>query len=110
MIEALAQAAGILSFETMGRRSDAGSVYYFVGIDGARFKRPVGPGDQLRLEVEIVRIARSIWKYAARATVEGAVAAEAELMCTLRDIAPPATGTTAGATAATGTAPAEPGA
>jgi 3-hydroxyacyl-[acyl-carrier-protein] dehydratase len=90
MIEALAQAAGILSFETMGRRSDASSVYYFVGIDGARFKRPVGPGDQLRLEVEIVRIARSIWKYAARATVDGAVAAEAELMCTLREIAPAA--------------------
>jgi 3-hydroxyacyl-[acyl-carrier-protein] dehydratase len=104
MIEALAQAAGILSFETMGRRSDAGSVYYFVGIDGARFKRPVGPGDQLRLEVEIVRIARSIWKYAGRATVDGAVAAEAELMCTLRDIAPPTTGTT-GATGTTGTAP-----
>jgi 3-hydroxyacyl-[acyl-carrier-protein] dehydratase len=93
MIEALAQAAGILSFETMGRRSDAGSVYYFVGIDGARFKRPVGPGDQLRLEVEIVRIARSIWKYAGRATVDGAVAAEAELMCTLREIAPAGTST-----------------
>lgn len=90
MIEALAQAAGILSFETMGKRSDSGSVYYFVGIDGARFKRPVGPGDQLRLEVEIVRISRSIWKYAGRATVDGAVAAEAELMCTLREIAPAA--------------------
>jgi 3-hydroxyacyl-[acyl-carrier-protein] dehydratase len=88
MIEALAQAAGILSFETMGRRSDAGSVYYFVGIDCARFKRPVGPGDQLRLEVRILRIARSIWKYAGKATVDGAVAAEAELMCTLRDIPP----------------------
>jgi 3-hydroxyacyl-[acyl-carrier-protein] dehydratase len=95
MIEALAQAAGILSFETMGRRSDAGSVYYFVGIDNARFKRPVGPGDQLRLEVEIVRIARSIWKYSGRATVDGAVAAEADLMCTLRDIAPVGTPTSA---------------
>ncbi len=51
-IEALAQAAGILSFQTMGRVSDEGSVYYFVGIDNARFKRPVVPGDQLRLEVE----------------------------------------------------------
>ncbi len=88
-VEALAQAAGILSFQTMGRVSDGGSVYYFVGIDNARFKRPVVPGDQLRLEVRIVRIARSIWKYAARATVDGQVAAEAELMCTLREIDAP---------------------
>ena len=85
-IEALAQAAGILSFQTMGRVSDSGSVYYFVGVDHARFKRPVGPGDQLRLEVEIVRIARSIWKYAGRTTVDGQLCAEAELMCTLREI------------------------
>lgn len=91
-IEALAQAAGILSFQTMGRTSDASSVYYFVGIDSARFKRPVVPGDQLRLEVEIVRIARSIWKYSGKATVDGQVAAEAELMCTLREIAPAETG------------------
>lgn len=89
-IEALAQAAGILSFQTMGRRSDANSVYYFVGIDHARFKRPVVPGDQLRLEVEIVRVSRSIWKYAGRALVDGALAAEAELMCTLRQIEPSA--------------------
>lgn len=88
-IEALAQAAGILSFQTMGKVSDDRSVYYFVGIDGARFKRPVGPGDQLRLEVEITRVARSIWKYAGRATVDGQTAAEAELMCTLRNIDPP---------------------
>ena len=87
-IEALAQAAGILSFQTMGRVSDERSVYYFVGIDHARFKRPVVPGDQLRLEVEIVRVARSIWKYAGRATVDGQVSAEAELMCTLREIEP----------------------
>lgn len=87
-IEALAQAAGILSFQTMGRRSDDRSVYYFVGIDHARFKRPVMPGDQLRLEVEIVRMSRSIWKYAGRALVDGALAAEAELMCTLREISP----------------------
>jgi 3-hydroxyacyl-[acyl-carrier-protein] dehydratase len=89
MIEALAQAAGILSFETLGRRSDASSVFYFVGIDGARFKRPVVPGDQLRLEVEILRFAKSISKFRGVATVDGAVAAEAELMCTLRDVEPP---------------------
>jgi 3-hydroxyacyl-[acyl-carrier-protein] dehydratase len=88
-IEALAQAAGILSFQTMGRVSDERSVYYFVGIDSARFKRPVVPGDQLKLEVEITRVARSIWKYSGRASVDGQTAAEAELMCTLRDIDPP---------------------
>jgi 3-hydroxyacyl-[acyl-carrier-protein] dehydratase len=74
----------------MGRVSDDRSVYYFVGIDGARFKRPVSPGDQLILDVEITRVARSIWKYSGRATVEGQTTAEAELMCTLRDIDPPA--------------------
>jgi 3-hydroxyacyl-[acyl-carrier-protein] dehydratase len=89
-IEALAQAAGILSFQTMGRVSDDRSVYYFVGIDGARFKRPVVPGDQLILDVEITRVARSIWKYTGRASVDGQTAAEAELMCTLREIDPPA--------------------
>ena len=89
MIEALAQAAGVLSFETLGQKSDPGSVFYFVGIDGARFKRPVVPGDQLRLEVEIVRFARSISKFKGVATVEGQVAAEAELMCTLRSVEPP---------------------
>ena len=89
-IEALAQAAGILSFQTMGKVSDNQSVYYFVGIDNARFKRPVVPGDQLRLEVEIVRVARSLWKYAGRALVDGQVAAQADLMCTLRDIEPAA--------------------
>jgi 3-hydroxyacyl-[acyl-carrier-protein] dehydratase len=87
-VEALAQAAGILSFQTMGRVSDSSAVYYFVGIDSARFKRPVVPGDQLMLEVEILRISRSIWKYAGKATVDGQVTAEAELMCTLREIEP----------------------
>lgn len=87
-VEALAQAAGILSFQTMGRVSGTSTVYYFVGIDRARFKRPVVPGDQLKLEVEILRISRSIWKYSGKATVDGQVAAEADLMCTLREIEP----------------------
>lgn len=87
IIEALAQAAGVLSFQTMGKLPDDSSVYYFVGIDGARFKRPVVPGDQLVLEIEILRQSRGIWKYQARALVEGQVAAEAELMCTLRSVA-----------------------
>lgn len=87
-LEALAQAAGILSFSTMGVKPDDDTVYYFVGIDGARFKRPVEPGDQLRLEVDVTRQMRGIWKYAARALVDGEVATEAELMCTARKLGP----------------------
>lgn len=98
IIEAMAQAAGILSFQTMGRVSDDRSVYYFVGIDEARFKRPVTAGDQLRLEVEIVRNMRSLWKFSGRALVDGELVSEAQLMCTLRDVEPvasPAGGLTA---------------
>lgn len=84
MIEALAQTAALLSFLTMGQKPDENSVVYFIGIDGARFKRPVVPGDQIRMEVEITRHARGIWKYQARATVDGQIAVEAELMCTMR--------------------------
>jgi 3-hydroxyacyl-[acyl-carrier-protein] dehydratase len=84
MIEALAQTAALLSFLTMGQKPDASSVVYFVGIDGARFKRPVEPGDQLKMHVEILRTARGIWKYKAQGTVDGQVALEAELMCTMR--------------------------
>jgi 3-hydroxyacyl-[acyl-carrier-protein] dehydratase len=84
MIEALAQAAALLSFLTMGRKPDSTSVVYFVGIDAARFKRPVGPGDQLRMEVEIIRSSRGIYKFKARGTVDGETALEAELMCTMR--------------------------
>ena len=84
MIEALAQTAALLSFLTMGKKPDSSSVVYFVGIDAARFKRPVGPGDQLRMEVEITRSSRGIYKYKARGSVDGETALEAELMCTMR--------------------------
>ena len=84
MIEALAQTAALLSFLTMGQKPDDNSVVYFVGIDGARFKRPVEPGDQLVMTVEILRQARGIWKYKAQGTVDGQIALEAELMCTMR--------------------------
>ncbi|MBI1890799.1 MAG: 3-hydroxyacyl-ACP dehydratase FabZ [Burkholderiales bacterium] len=84
MIEALAQTAALLSFLTMNLKPDDSSVVYFLGIDGARFKRPVEPGDQLRMEVEILRNARGIWKYKATASVDGQTAVEAELMCTMR--------------------------
>jgi 3-hydroxyacyl-[acyl-carrier-protein] dehydratase len=86
MIEALAQAAALLSFLTEDRKPDANTVVYFLGIDNARFKRPVGPGDQLKLEVEIIRRARGIWKYRAVATVDGQLAVEGDLMCTMRTI------------------------
>jgi 3-hydroxyacyl-[acyl-carrier-protein] dehydratase len=84
MIEALAQTAALLSFLTMGKKPDASSVVYFVGIDSARFKRPVEPGDQLKMQVEILRTSRGIWKYKACGTVDGQTALEAELMCTMR--------------------------
>lgn len=86
IIEALAQAAAILSFKTLGGRPDDKSVYYFVGIDGARFKRPVSPGDRLNLEVKILANKRGLWKFAGRALVDGQLAAEAELLCTVRSI------------------------
>jgi 3-hydroxyacyl-[acyl-carrier-protein] dehydratase len=84
MIEALAQTAAILSFLTMDVKPDENSVVYFVGIDNARFKRPVEPGDQLKMDVEIVRVSRGIWKYKAVGSVDGKVALEGDLMCTIR--------------------------
>ncbi|MES2536711.1 MAG: 3-hydroxyacyl-ACP dehydratase FabZ [Pseudomonadota bacterium] len=84
MIEALAQTAALLSFLTAGHKPDPNSIVYFIGIDGARFKRPVEPGDQFRMEVEIIRAARGIYKYKATGSVDGKIAVEAELMCTMR--------------------------
>ena len=86
IVEAMAQAAAILSFRTMGIKPDDKSVYYFAGIDRARFKKPVMPGDQLVLEVSIVRTVRNVVKYAGKAYVGEALVAEAELLCTLRPI------------------------
>jgi len=86
LVEALAQAAAILSFKTMGSKPSDDSVYYFAGIDNVRFKKPVSPGDQLILKVKIDRIMRGIWKYSAQALVENAVVAEADLLCTLKMI------------------------
>lgn len=87
IVEAMAQAAAILSFKTMDTKPSDDSVYYFAGIDNARFKKPVSPGDQLVLHVSIDRILRGIWKYKGVATVDGAVVAEAEMMCILKAIA-----------------------
>jgi len=87
MLEALAQAAALLSFESMDTEPADDTVVYFAGIDGARFKRPVVPGDQLILEAFIDRVKSGIYKYKTRASVDGQIAAEAELMCTMRKIA-----------------------
>ena len=81
ILEALAQAAGILSFKTLGEKPDMTSLFYFVGIDKARFKKTVAAGDQLHLHVEIERQFRNIWKFEAAARVDGEIVAEAELMC-----------------------------
>ena len=87
MLEALAQAAALLTFDSMGAAPDDNTVYYFAGIDGARFKRPVEPGDQLILDVTIDRMKAGIFKFKARALVGEEVAVEADLMCTMRKIA-----------------------
>lgn len=86
IVEALAQAAGILSFKTMNTKASSDSVYFFVGIDNCRFKRPVVPGDVLMLHASIERQSRLLWKFKGTAMVDGQVAAEADLMCALRDL------------------------
>lgn len=87
MLEAMAQAAALLSIETLGIALDDKSVFYFAGIDGARFKRPVEPGDQLVLEVFLDRAKAGIFKFRGSGSVGGEVAVEAELMCTMRKVA-----------------------
>ncbi len=86
IVEAMAQAAAVLSLKSLGHKNDGKWVYYFVGIDGARFKRPVVPGDQLRIEVEQGRVGRGMAKFTGVAKVGDAVAAEAELLCALRQL------------------------
>jgi 3-hydroxyacyl-[acyl-carrier-protein] dehydratase len=85
ILESLAQAAAILSFLSMKRDSTQNLLYYFVGIDRARFKKPVIPGDQLRLDVTLTRLVRGIGKFAAVATVADEVVTEADLLCTIKE-------------------------
>ncbi|KXS39690.1 3-hydroxyacyl-ACP dehydratase FabZ [Modicisalibacter tunisiensis] len=87
IIEAMAQACGILGFKTVNKLPADGYVYYLVGSDNVRFKRPVMPGDQLRLEARVVRAKRGIWKFECSATVDGEVACEAEIICAERKVA-----------------------
>lgn len=87
MLEAMAQAAALLAFDTAGVTMDDKTVYYFAGIDGARFKRPVEPGDQLIMDVELDRVRAGIYKFKGVIRVAGDMVCEAELMCTMRTVA-----------------------
>jgi len=84
ILESMAQAAGILVFRTLGRRPDDKSVYYYAGIDNARFKRPVEPGDQLLIEVVILGSKRGVWKFGCTAHVGDNLVAAADILCTVR--------------------------
>ena len=86
VVEAMAQAAAVLSLRSLGHKNDGRWVYYFVGIDGARFKKPVVPGDQLSIEVTQGRVSRGLGKFFGIARVDGQVVAEAEMLCALREI------------------------
>jgi 3-hydroxyacyl-[acyl-carrier-protein] dehydratase len=83
----MAQAAGILVFRTLGSKPDQNSVYYYAGIDNARFKKPVLPGDRLEIEVSIQATKRGVWKFSCLARVDGAVVTEADILCTVRSTA-----------------------
>ena len=86
IIEAMAQAAGILGFKTMDKTPQDGSIYYFVGSDKLRFKRPVVPGDKLQLEASIRSEKRGIWKFECSASVDGELAASATILCADRKV------------------------
>ena len=86
IVEAMAQAAGILGFKTMGKKPQDGSIYYFVGSDKLRFKRPVVPGDQLQLEAQILSERRGIWKFEVRASVDGDTVSSATILCADRKV------------------------
>ncbi len=81
LVEAMAQAAGILGFKSMGKTPADGSIYYLVGVDDLRFKRPCVPGDRVHLHAEIVSERRGIWKFAVRAEVDGQLCASATILC-----------------------------
>ncbi|MGH8306919.1 MAG: 3-hydroxyacyl-ACP dehydratase FabZ [Gammaproteobacteria bacterium] len=85
ILEALAQATGLLAFASIGHSPGPNELYYFVGIDNARFKKPVEPGDQMLLKVEYLWDKRGVWKFKARAEVDGRVVTQAELMCAAQE-------------------------
>jgi 3-hydroxyacyl-[acyl-carrier-protein] dehydratase len=86
IIEAMAQASGILGFKTMNKKPQDGSIYLFAGVDDVRFKRQVIPGDRLQLESRVISEKRGIWKFECKATVDGVLAASATILCADRKI------------------------
>lgn len=86
ILEAMAQASGILGFKTMNKKPQDGSLYLFAGVDDARFKRQVVPGDRLQLESRVVSEKRGIWKFDCKATVDGVLAASAIILCADRKV------------------------
>ncbi|MCM2679135.1 3-hydroxyacyl-ACP dehydratase FabZ [Echinimonas agarilytica] len=86
MLEAMAQATGILSYKSEESEPSENTLYYFASVDNARFKRPVGPGDTLHLEVELLKIRRGMGKFACVAKVDGAVVCSADIMCARREV------------------------
>lgn len=86
ILEAMAQATGIFALKSLGRLPNERSIYYFVGVDKARFRRPVEPGDQMQIQVRLIRTTRGVWKVESDAAVDGVIAASAELMGALREI------------------------
>jgi len=86
ILEALAQASGILGFKTMDKKPEDGSIYLFAGVDDVRFKRQVIPGDRLTLESRVVSVKRGIWKFECKATVDGVLAASANILCADRKV------------------------
>jgi 3-hydroxyacyl-[acyl-carrier-protein] dehydratase len=86
ILEALAQATGLLAFATVGSPPDDDTLYYFVGIDKARFKRPVVPGDTLILKVKLVRTLKGVWCFDTIAEVDGRLVAKAQIMAAPAEI------------------------
>lgn len=86
VLEALAQACGILGFKTVNKLPADGYVYYLVGSDNVRFKRPVMPGDRLVLSAQVEREKRGIWKFACHATVDDELVCEATIICAERKV------------------------
>ena len=88
ILESLAQATGLLAFKTAKELNSDKELYYLAGIDNARFKRPVEPGDQLQLEVKLVKQKRNLWKFFGKATVDGELVVSADIMCVNQAIHP----------------------
>lgn len=91
VVEALAQACGLLAFKTREAEPDqpqltGNELFYLVGVDRAKFKRPVEPGEQLWLSVALTRTVRGIWMFEGEARVDGEVAGSADIRCTMRDL------------------------